>query len=85
MGELSLEQVPKALEKLGHEECSNLTDFVMGLEVLPIPSGRRESGTKDDCDFKIIKELMGELLDSWDHAMAMNTDDPMFQTFKTAY
>jgi 6-pyruvoyltetrahydropterin/6-carboxytetrahydropterin synthase len=37
------------------------------------------------CDFKIIKELMGEFLDSWDHAMAMNTDDPMFQTFKTAY
>ena len=37
------------------------------------------------CDFKIIKELMGEFLDAWDHAMAMNTDDPMFQTFKTAY
>jgi 6-pyruvoyltetrahydropterin/6-carboxytetrahydropterin synthase len=37
------------------------------------------------CDFKIIKELMGEFLDAWDHAMAMNTDDPMFRTFKTAY
>ena len=37
------------------------------------------------CDFKIIKELMGDFLNAWDHAMAMNTDDPMFQTFKTAY
>jgi 6-pyruvoyltetrahydropterin/6-carboxytetrahydropterin synthase len=37
------------------------------------------------CDFKVIKELMGEFLDSYDHALCMNTADPKFAEFKQAY
>lgn len=29
------------------------------------------------CDFKAIKLAVAELLDSWDHAMAINSEDPM--------
>jgi 6-pyruvoyltetrahydropterin/6-carboxytetrahydropterin synthase len=48
-----------------------------------------EAETLDDremvCDFKLIKELMNELLDSYDHALCMNTDDPEFARMKEAY
>ena len=37
------------------------------------------------CDFKIVKEAVGEFLDGFDHAMCMNTEDPMFETMKKAY
>jgi 6-pyruvoyltetrahydropterin/6-carboxytetrahydropterin synthase len=37
------------------------------------------------CDFKIVKVLIKDFLDSWDHAMAMNTKDPNFQTFRQIY
>lgn len=37
------------------------------------------------CDFKLIKQLIGEYLDSFDHAMCMNTQDPQYATFKAAY
>jgi 6-pyruvoyltetrahydropterin/6-carboxytetrahydropterin synthase len=37
------------------------------------------------CDFKIVKTAVGEFLDSFDHALCMNTDDPMYSTFKEAY
>ena len=37
------------------------------------------------CDFKIIKEAVGSYIDSFDHAICMNTTDPMYETFKTAY
>jgi 6-pyruvoyltetrahydropterin/6-carboxytetrahydropterin synthase len=37
------------------------------------------------CDFKIVKELVGELLESYDHALCMNTDDPKFAEMKAAY
>ena len=37
------------------------------------------------CDFKIVKTAVGEYIDSFDHALCMNTDDPMYSTFKTAY
>ena len=37
------------------------------------------------CDFKIVKEAVGEYLDTFDHALCMNTQDPMFSTFKKAY
>ena len=37
------------------------------------------------CDFKIVKDAVGEFLDSYDHALCMNTQDPMFQTLKEAY
>lgn len=37
------------------------------------------------CDFKIIKEAVGEWLDTFDHALCLNTDDPMYATLKAAY
>lgn len=37
------------------------------------------------CDFKIIKEAVGEWLDSLDHAMCMNTADPAYLEFKQRY
>jgi 6-pyruvoyltetrahydropterin/6-carboxytetrahydropterin synthase len=37
------------------------------------------------CDFKIIKDAVGDYLDGFDHALCMNTEDPMFATFQRAY
>lgn len=37
------------------------------------------------CDFKIIKEAIGEWLDTFDHAMCMNTADPAYAEFKSRY
>ena len=37
------------------------------------------------CDFKVIKDAVGEYVDSFDHALCMNTDDPMYKTLKEAY
>ena len=37
------------------------------------------------CDFKIIKEAVGEWLDSFDHALCMNTADPAYEDFKARY
>lgn len=37
------------------------------------------------CDFKIIKDAVGEYVDSFDHALCMNTNDPMYATLKGAY
>jgi 6-pyruvoyltetrahydropterin/6-carboxytetrahydropterin synthase len=37
------------------------------------------------CDFKIVKEAVGDFLESYDHAICMNTQDPMFETMKEAY
>lgn len=37
------------------------------------------------CDFKIIKVAVGEFLDSLDHAICMNTDDPAFSEFSDRY
>ncbi len=37
------------------------------------------------CDFKIVKTAIGEYLDTFDHALCMNTDDPMYGTLKAAY
>jgi 6-pyruvoyltetrahydropterin/6-carboxytetrahydropterin synthase len=37
------------------------------------------------CDFKLIKEAAGEFLETFDHALCMNTDDPMFETLKSVY
>ena len=42
-------------------------------------------GNEMVCDFKIIKTAVGEFLDSLDHAMCMNTDDPAFLEFKNRY
>ncbi|MCB1131199.1 MAG: 6-carboxytetrahydropterin synthase [Verrucomicrobiae bacterium] len=37
------------------------------------------------CDFKIIKTALGDWLDSFDHAMCMNTSDPAYAEFKSRY
>jgi len=37
------------------------------------------------CDFKIVKDAVGEFLDTFDHALCMNTDDPMFPTLRAAF
>jgi 6-pyruvoyltetrahydropterin/6-carboxytetrahydropterin synthase len=37
------------------------------------------------CDFKIVKEAVGGWLDTFDHAMCMNTSDPAYQDFKLRY
>jgi len=37
------------------------------------------------CDFKIIKQAVGDYIDQYDHAMCMNTADPMYAAFKAQY
>ena len=37
------------------------------------------------CDFKILKEAMKDFLNTLDHALCMNTDDPMYPKLKEAY
>jgi 6-pyruvoyltetrahydropterin/6-carboxytetrahydropterin synthase len=37
------------------------------------------------CDFKIIKEAVGDWLDTFDHALCMNTADPAYAEFKARY
>lgn len=37
------------------------------------------------CDFGVLKEALKGFLDSFDHAMCINTDDPMYPTLKKAY
>jgi 6-pyruvoyltetrahydropterin/6-carboxytetrahydropterin synthase len=37
------------------------------------------------CDFKIVKEATEGLLDQYDHAMCINTDDPKYADFKSSY
>jgi 6-pyruvoyltetrahydropterin/6-carboxytetrahydropterin synthase len=37
------------------------------------------------CDFKVLKQVMSDFLDTWDHSLAINTKDPMFKTLRDAY
>ncbi|MEY2597824.1 MAG: hypothetical protein RLZZ244_2736 [Verrucomicrobiota bacterium] len=37
------------------------------------------------CDFKVIKTLIGEFIDRFDHSLCMNTDDPQYAVFQQAY
>lgn len=37
------------------------------------------------CDFSVLKITLKDFLDSFDHAMCINTKDPMFKTFKKSY
>ncbi len=45
-----------------------------------------EAATLDDnemvCDFKAVKEIIGEYLETFDHAMCMNTEDPSYAEMK---
>ena len=34
------------------------------------------------CDFKAVKLALTTFLDTWDHALALNTDDPNFAFFQ---
>jgi len=37
------------------------------------------------CDFKVLKLILNDYLDRFDHAMCMNTDDPAYEEFKERY
>lgn len=37
------------------------------------------------CDFKIIKEAVGEMLDRFDHALCVNTEDPAYEELRARY
>jgi len=37
------------------------------------------------CDFKIIKEAVGAFLETLDHALCVNTDDPAFAELRARY
>lgn len=37
------------------------------------------------CDFSVIKDALAGFMERMDHALCMNTDDPMFETLKAAY
>jgi len=37
------------------------------------------------CDFKALKDALGDYLQSFDHAMCVNTQDPNFAQLKAAY
>jgi len=37
------------------------------------------------CDFKVISIAVNDLIQSFDHSMCMNTDDPKYAEFKAAY
>lgn len=37
------------------------------------------------CDFKVIREVIEAYLDTLDHAICMNTDDPAFEEFRSRY
>jgi len=37
------------------------------------------------CDFSVVKNAARQLMESFDHALCVNTCDPMFATLKKAY
>ncbi|HEX2855352.1 MAG TPA: 6-carboxytetrahydropterin synthase [Opitutaceae bacterium] len=37
------------------------------------------------CDFQAIKGLLKDFLETWDHALCLNTDDPHFAFYERAY
>jgi 6-pyruvoyltetrahydropterin/6-carboxytetrahydropterin synthase len=37
------------------------------------------------CDFKVVNEAAGKYIETFDHALCVNTSDPMFDTLKDAY
>jgi 6-pyruvoyltetrahydropterin/6-carboxytetrahydropterin synthase len=42
-------------------------------------------GNEMVCDFKLVRELIGEYLERLDHALCVNTRDPMFAVLREAY
>lgn len=53
------------------------------VEIVLEADGLDENGMV--CDFKIVKEAIGDFLDTYDHALCVNTADPMFETLRAAY
>ena len=37
------------------------------------------------CDFKIVKDVVGDWLETFDHALCMNTADPAYEEFTGRY
>lgn len=37
------------------------------------------------CDFKAIKEVLRDFLETWDHALCLNTQDPSFAFYQETY
>ena len=37
------------------------------------------------CDFKVVKVLVGEFIERFDHSLCMNTEDPQYKVFRDAY
>jgi 6-pyruvoyltetrahydropterin/6-carboxytetrahydropterin synthase len=37
------------------------------------------------CDFKVVKLALEQFLAGWDHALALNTDDPQYAHFAKTY
>ena len=37
------------------------------------------------CDFKVVKQALDGFLDSWDHALCLNTADPQFAFYQKTY
>ena len=37
------------------------------------------------CDFRTIKTALAAFLDSWDHALCVNTSDPQYAFFRATY
>jgi 6-pyruvoyltetrahydropterin/6-carboxytetrahydropterin synthase len=42
-------------------------------------------GNEMVCDFKLVKALIHEFLETYDHALCMNTDDPEYARMKEVY
>lgn len=56
---------------------SRKVEFVIEAEEL--------DGNEMVCDFKLVREAVGEWLESLDHAICMNTTDPAYPEFKERY
>lgn len=37
------------------------------------------------CDFKLLKNVLSDFLDQYDHALCMNTEDPQYASLKAAF
>jgi 6-pyruvoyltetrahydropterin/6-carboxytetrahydropterin synthase len=37
------------------------------------------------CDFKVIKTALNDFIESWDHALCLNTEDPNFAFYQKTY
>jgi 6-pyruvoyltetrahydropterin/6-carboxytetrahydropterin synthase len=37
------------------------------------------------CDFKVVKEVMADFLEQYDHALCVNTHDPKYAELKASY